>query len=174
MNLASSVEREAQRIAAQLIARQADVQPTNTAAGTPEAAPVDIQSVDVDSLELTRPRSVAVEQVGLWSMQQLGFMTLLSGLGVNATQITAIVGSSIARMAAPSSELAAHRWLGAKSGLGELLDVDYETMPLMSLYRFRGIMETPYGHRATLIRARQRPVRTVHDGDAVRFDQYLF
>ena len=135
MNLASSVEREAQRIAAQLIARQADVQPTNTAASTPEAAPVDIQSVDVDSLELTRPRSVAVEQVGLWSMQQLGFMTLLSGLGVNATQITAIVSSSIARMAAPSPELAAHRWLGAKSGLGELLDVDYETMPLMSLYR---------------------------------------
>jgi transposase len=140
MDLPSMVEQEAQRIAAQLVARQAEVQPTNTATSTPEAAPVDIQSVDVDSLELTRPRSVAVEQVGLWSMQQLGFMALLSGQGINATQITAIVGSIIARMAAPSSELATHRWLGAKSGLGELLDVDYETLPLMSLYRASDVL----------------------------------
>jgi transposase len=140
MDLPSLVEREAQRIAAQLIARQADVQPINTDTSIPEAAAVDIQSVDVDSLELTRPRSVAVEQVGLWSMQQLGFMALLSGLGINATQITAIVGSIIARMAAPSSELAAYGWLGTKSGLGELLDVDYEILPLMSLYRASDVL----------------------------------
>jgi transposase len=38
-------------------------------------------------------------------------------------------------MTMPGSELAAHRWLGQTSGLGELLDVDYETLPLMSLYR---------------------------------------
>lgn len=140
MGLPSLVEREAQRIAAQLIARQADVQPINIAVSPPEAAVVDIQSVDVDSLELMRPRSVAVEQVGLWSMQQLGFMALLSGLGINATQITAIIGSIIARMAAPSSELASYGWLGTKSGLGELLDVDYETMPLMSLYRASDVL----------------------------------
>jgi hypothetical protein len=29
--------------------------------------------------------------------------------------------------------LAAHRWLGQTSGLGELLDVDYETLPLILL-----------------------------------------
>ena len=32
----------------------------------------DIQRVDVDSLELIRPRSVGVEHVGLWAMDQLG------------------------------------------------------------------------------------------------------
>jgi len=141
MDLPSPIEREAQRIAAQLVARQADVQPINTDTSKPKSAPpVDIQSVDVDSLELTRPRSVAVEQVGLWAMQQLDFMALLSDLGINATQISAAVGSIIARMAAPSSELASHRWLGTKSGLGELLDVDYETMPLMSLYRASDVL----------------------------------
>jgi len=139
-NLPSPAEREAQRIAAQLVARQAEVQTITADASKPEATPVDIQSVDIDSLELTRPRSVAVEQVGLWAMQQLEFMALLSSIGVNATQITAIVGSIIARMAAPSSELAAHHWLGAKSGLGELLDVDYQTMSLMSLYRASDVL----------------------------------
>lgn len=38
-------------------------------------------------------------------------------------------------MAAPASELATWNWLRERSGLGELLDVDFEAMPLMSLYR---------------------------------------
>jgi transposase len=38
-------------------------------------------------------------------------------------------------MADPGSELRARRWLTEQSGLGELLEVDYETMPLMRLYR---------------------------------------
>jgi hypothetical protein len=116
------------------------VQPTATDLDARPAAPVDIQNVDVDSLELTRPRSVGVEQIGLWAMQQLNFLALLTELGINDTQITAIVGSIMARMAAPSSEPAAHRWLGTRSGLGELLDVDYETMPLMALYRASAVL----------------------------------
>jgi transposase len=36
--------------------------------------------------------------------------------------------------------LAAHRWLGQTSGLGELLDVDYETLPLISLYRASDVL----------------------------------
>ena len=60
---------------------------------------VDLQAVDVDSLELSRPRTVGVEQVGLWAMQQLKFIELLQGLGINGAQIAAIVGSILGRMA---------------------------------------------------------------------------
>jgi len=45
------------------------------------------------------------------------------------------VGSLIARMAGVGSELASHQWLGKQSALGELMDVDYETLPLMTMYR---------------------------------------
>ncbi|GAB6043679.1 hypothetical protein JCM17961_43580 [Endothiovibrio diazotrophicus] len=38
-------------------------------------------------------------------------------------------------MAEPASELATHRWLGERSGRGELLDTDFEAMSLMQLYR---------------------------------------
>jgi transposase len=41
----------------------------------------------------------------------------------------------LAAWAAPGSELAAHRWLGQQSALGELLDIDFGRMPLMTLYR---------------------------------------
>jgi hypothetical protein len=38
-------------------------------------------------------------------------------------------------MAAPGSELATRRWLRERSALGELLGVDFETLPSMRLYR---------------------------------------
>jgi len=97
---------------------RADAPSVMTAPSTPTAPVSDIQSVDVASLELHRPRSVGVEQLGLWAMQQLGFLELLTGLGINGAQCTTLIGSIIARMAAPGSELAAHRWLGQTSGLG--------------------------------------------------------
>jgi len=111
------VEREAQRIAALLLTRRGVTSPapepvSKTASPTTPNAPAapvsDLQSVDVASLELHRPRSVGVEQLSLWAMQQLGFLELLTSLGINGSQCTTIMGSIIARMAAPGSELAAH------------------------------------------------------------------
>ena len=118
------LETHAQRIAAQLLAR----------AGAPGEGP-DIQRVDVDSLELIRPRSVGVEHVGLWAMDQLALRARLQELPVPASLCAAAIGSVIARMARPGSERATRRWLGERSALGELLGVDFETMGAMQLYR---------------------------------------
>jgi hypothetical protein len=63
----SELEREAQRCAGQYLAQhgQARKEPT---AGQSGQAP-EVQAVDVDSLTLAFPRSVGVEQVGLWAMR---------------------------------------------------------------------------------------------------------
>ena len=68
-------------------------------------------SIDVDSLEPLRPRSVGVEQVGLWAMEQVQLLPLLNRLGFNGPQCAAAVGSIIGRMAVPGSERATYRWL---------------------------------------------------------------
>jgi transposase len=143
-----AVDKAAQRIAAQLIAQRAivsqaplaeEAQSTSVESVAPAeslaAAAVDLQTVDVDSLELTRPRTVGVEQLGLWAMQQLNFLDLLAHLGINGAHIAAIVGAIIGRMAGVGSELATHNWLMKHSALGELLAVDYESLPLMTMYR---------------------------------------
>ena len=124
----TAVEHEAQRIAAQLIARGTRVQ-------GPAAGPTDVQPVDVDSLRLVRPRSVGVEQVGLWALEQVGLPALLAHLGVNGALRTAAVGAIVGRLAQPASERATHRWLQTRSSLGELLGVDFETVSAMQLYR---------------------------------------
>ena len=91
--------------------------------------------VDVASLQLIQPRSAGVEAAGLAAMDWLGIDPILSDLGFNGVQRAAMAGSLIGRMAAPGSELATWRWLGERSALGELLGVNFDTMPLMQLYR---------------------------------------
>lgn len=108
---------------------------STTQAEMAPADEVDIQAVDVNSLEWVRPRSVGVEHTGLWAMSQVGFIDLLIELGLSGPIRAAILGAIIGRMAAPGSELAAHHWLDQCSGLGELLDIDFGRMPLMTLYR---------------------------------------
>jgi hypothetical protein len=70
-------------------------------------------------------------------MLQLGFHDLLIECSLSGPLRAAILGVIIGRMAAPDSEAATHRWLGQHSGLGELplLDVDFERIPTVTLYR---------------------------------------
>ena len=132
----AEVERQAQRIAAQLVSRA----PAREGDG-------DEQTVDVDSVELVRPRSVGVEHVGLWAMEQVGFSELLDTLGFNGRQRAAAQALVIARMARPGSERASWDWLCRRSGLGELLGVDFESMSAMRLYR---VSDSLMAHRSVL------------------------
>ena len=105
------------------------------------------QEVDLDSLELVDPRSVGVEHAALSAMRQCGLEDKLSELGLNRPQIAAAVGSIVARMAQPCSELASHAWLQDTSALGELLDFDFQAMDLNRLYRASDAL---YKHREAL------------------------
>jgi transposase len=126
----ATIESLAQRYAARLITSRPVGQQTTT-----EAQGVDYREVDVDSLELVRPRSVGVEHVGLSALNWLELPKTLESLGFNGVQQAAAIGSVIGRMAEPGSELATWHWLAEHSAMGELLEVDYEAMPLMRLYR---------------------------------------
>ena len=124
------LEEEAQRMAARLLEGEADVM----GAGG-EVSSEEVQTVEVDSVELTRPRSVGVEQVGCWALEQLGLGDLLGELGLNGPMRAAAVGAMLGRLARPGSERATWGWLRRRSGLGELLDFDYHTLSLMQMYR---------------------------------------
>ena len=143
--LPESVEAMAQRCAAQLIALRAIEKPGATAAVEPGAER--FQEVDLDSIEMVRPRSVGVEHAALCAMRQCGFEEKLAELGFNRPQIAAAVGNIVGRMARPGSELATHAWLQQRTALGELIDFDFETMDLNRLYRASDAL---YKHRDAL------------------------
>jgi transposase len=135
------IETLAQRYAARLIVAAPEPAPPavpSAPSGSPAKSaasdPV-FAEVDVTSLQLIQPRSAGVEAAGLAAMGWLGIDPILTDLGFNGIQRAAVAGSLIGRMAAPGSELATWRWLGERSALGELLGVNFDTMPLMQLYR---------------------------------------
>ena len=128
-----AVEAQAQRYAAQLIARRGLDQEVGAAAAP--AAAERFHDVDLSTLDLVRPRSVGVEHAALETLRRLGFEAKLTELGFNKPQIAAALGNVIGRMAAPASELATYGWLQHRSALGELIGYDYEGMDLQQLYR---------------------------------------
>lgn len=131
------VEPLAQHYAAILIARR-DAEKESAPSMTP--TPGNYQEVDIDSLELTQPRSVGVEHVGVAALNWLDFHTILADAGLNGVQRAVAFGSIIARMAKPGSEQASWQWLREQSAMGEFLDVDFNTMSAMRLYRVSDLL----------------------------------
>lgn len=119
------VEDLAQNYAAQLIqAKKKASEPTEP----------DYCQVDVDSMELIRPRSISCEHVALEAFNALGLGEHLKKLGFNGPQLAAATGSIIGRMCRPASEQATLHWLQDISGLGELIDYDFGKMNLYKMY----------------------------------------
>ena len=142
------IETLAQRYAARLTANHAarEAIPRTDPLGShgPDAAipspPADFAEVDIASLQLTRPRSVGIEAVGLAAIGWTGLTPILQNLGFNGVQRAAVAASLIGRMAAPGSELSTWQWVRSRSALGELLDTDFESMPLVRLYRVSDLL----------------------------------
>ena len=95
----------------------------------------DFREVDVNSVDLIRPRSVGTEHVSLHALEELGLPQILEDVGFSRPQKTAALANIIGRMCEPRSELATWNWMKNKSAIGELLDFDFQSMPLMQLYR---------------------------------------
>src|SRR5665647_1128005 len=111
----AALEKLAQRYVARLITKQESVT-TDDKKGAVTYLPV-----DVDSLEMVRPRSVGVEHAGLTALSWLGIPEILASIGMNGIQRAVTMGSIIGRMAHPTSERGTWRWLKERSAIGELL-----------------------------------------------------
>jgi hypothetical protein len=155
VELPPELEACAQRHAAQLLHARAGV----TAASASSTAP-DYHTIDIDTLEVLRPRSVGVEHVALSVLRQLELDRTLAAAGFNRKQVSLAIGTIVARMVMPGSELATYDWLVQRSGLGELLEVDFEKYSLMSLYR---ISDQLLAHKEALEGALYAQERTLFD-----------
>lgn len=79
--------------------------------------------------------------------RQVGLDARLTALGFNGPQQAAAIGTLIARMMAPGSELATLQWLQQRRALGELIDFDFTRLDLLALYR---IADRLLAHKAAL------------------------
>ena len=121
------VQASAQRYSALIIAKLAQ-------AVDVESPETDYHSVDINHVEALQARSIGVESLAWHALQQLQLDQKLTALGFNKVELAAAVGSIIARVVSPGSELHTHNWLQSCSALGELLDHDYGNTSLTRLY----------------------------------------
>jgi transposase len=126
LHIDSDIERLAQNCASRIIASHQDT-------SDPDA--IDYREVDLDSLEMSRPRSVGREHIALETLRSLGLDTKLKELGFNGPQTAAAIGTIVGRACEPGSELATHEWLQNRSGLGELIDYDFDNLSLCGMYQ---------------------------------------
>jgi transposase len=120
------IERLASNIAAKLIVRHQD---NNDDSG------IDYREVDINSLEMSRQRSVGCEHVTLEALRSLGLDVKLQELGFTGPQAALAIGTIIGRACHPGSERATHGWLQDQSGLGELIGYDFEEVNLYKMYK---------------------------------------
>jgi hypothetical protein len=107
----------------------------------------EMKMIDINSLDMLRPRSIGGEHVALQTIQKLGLDKLLQGFGLTKHQYNGALGSLIGRVLAPGSELSTHAWLQKESGLGELLEYDFQQMSLTRMYQAADVL---YKHKQTI------------------------
>jgi len=84
----SNIEQLAQSCAARIIVSRQDIDPSESD---------DYREVDLDSLEMSRPRSVGAEHITMESLRFIGLDTKLKELGFNGPQTAAAIGTIIGR-----------------------------------------------------------------------------
>jgi len=127
----SEVDKWARHYAARIIARQQD---EDSDSGT------DYREVNIDSLVMDRSRSIGCEHVILEALRLLELDTKLGELGFTGPQVALSIGSIIGRACHPASERETHRWLQDQSGLGELLNHNFEGVSLYKMYQISDLL----------------------------------
>lgn len=107
----------------------------------------DYHMVDINSVSNSGIATIGGEHVAYQTILQLGLDKQLKALGLNSAQVPIAIGTIIGRMLHPGSERNTHKWLQYKSGLGELLDFDFQHL---SLDRFYKISDTLLAHKDSL------------------------
>ena len=95
----------------------------------------DYHRVDVNRVDAIEARSIGAETLAMHAVDQLQLEQKLTALGFNGVDRAAALGSIIARMVSPGSELHTHDWLQSHTALGELLDHDFGSTSLSRLYK---------------------------------------
>lgn len=127
------IELLAQTYASQLIRRLSNEEPQLES--SQQAEPKEFATIDVSSIEQCEPRTVGAEHLLLQMVEQLHLSKQMGTLGLSRKEIALGLGTIIARAAFPASERATHTWLVHNSGLGELIDFDFQKTSLNDLYR---------------------------------------
>jgi transposase len=140
------IETLAQTYASQVVHRLSSLENQTKTQDKEELSP-EFVSIDINSIEKLEPRTVGSEHLLLQMAHQLKLPEKLQQIGLSKTDVAVALGSIIARASSPNSERSTYHWLRHHSGLGELIDFNFNHISLNKLYQ---ISDTLLSHKTLL------------------------
>ena len=141
--LDKDLESLANQYALRIISLQADVQ-TNSDNLNPNDKYKEIDTTTVKNSDI---KDIGIENIVYETIKELKLDTKLQELGFTNVQYNSAIGTIIAKIANPSSEAKAYKWLCDTSGINELIGCDYNKISSNSIYRISDIL---FSHKDVL------------------------
>jgi len=125
------LESLAQQYAARLILLKSKKQPVDNK----EDKNGKYKEIDTTSVDNSDSKDIGCEHVIHETIKELELDTKLKELGFTNVQLNSAIGTIVAKMIKPSSDVQTYRWLCGKSGINELLDCDFNKISSNNIYR---------------------------------------
>jgi len=93
------------------------------------------QTININSLEHEHSRTVGIEHISYETLKKLEIDKKLYELGLNKRQVEICIGVIVGRLAYPNSERATYNWLKNQSAIDELLQTNFNSLSLNSIYK---------------------------------------
>ena len=93
------------------------------------------KEIIVSTVKNSNPKSVGVENVVYETIKELGLDEKLKKLGFTNVQLNSAIGTLVAKIAKPSSDIKAYNWLCSTSAINELIDCDFNQISSANIYR---------------------------------------
>ncbi len=135
LQLNSTLESEAQRIAALIIKKHAHPLATNK----PDTSPV-YEAVDLSTIENSDVRTIGAEYLAYEAAKKLELPSILNECGLSNKEVTDALATVIGRLLFPGSELFTVNCLRARSALDEILGTDFSGLHKNRLYKISDIL----------------------------------
>jgi transposase len=152
LSYSEEIEKAAQHYSSQLVHRLSNIVSS-------EVKKSEYQSIDIHTIEQQEPRTVGAEHLLLHFCSQLHLQQKLRDLGFSQKEIALSLGTIIARAVFPKSERATYEWLKVSSGLGELINFDFNKTTLDHLYKISDLL---LQHKEELEKHLESAQQTVH------------
>ena len=105
------------------------------------------KEIDITTVKNSDIKDIGIENILYETIKELNLDTKLKELDFTNVQYNSAIGTIISKIANPSSEAKAYRWLCDTSALGELLGCDYNKISSNSIYR---ISDKLFSHKDIL------------------------
>ena len=93
------------------------------------------KEIDIQTVQNSNPRQIGVEHIVHETIKELELDRKLEDLGFTNIQVNSAIGTLVAKIAKPSSDIKAYNWLCSTSALGEILGCDFNQVSSNNIYR---------------------------------------